>query len=132
MLLPENERFHKLAPKDVLKADEKPLIEMQLAKQTTSTGEQIVMNCPMYASDTREELNDRIQMCFSIMQERMEEENKVLLKLAEDAKRKKKEAEEEAFRLEEERKEKAHQEELRRIEERNARKGKKLEAVKEN
>jgi len=124
MLIPEHEKFHKMGPVDTFKKEERAM-SIQVARQTSTTGEQIVMECPVFASDTREELNARLGMCYSIMQDRLEDENKAMLRLQEEAKKRKAAAEEEERAKAEEK----HQEELRRIEERNARKKGKVVAL---
>jgi hypothetical protein len=108
MLLPEHERFHKLGPNETIKADAKQVMEIQVARQTSTTGEQIAIGCPVYADDTREELNARLGMVYSILQDRLEEENKAMLNLTEKAKERKRQAEEE----EEKRKDELHKKEL--------------------
>jgi hypothetical protein len=117
-LIPEHEKFHALGPIDTIKSGGERVMGIQIARQTNATGEQIVMECPVYNTDTRDELNARLQMCYSLLQDRLEDENKAMLALEEKAKAKKAAAEAE----EEARKEEKHQTELRRIEERNARK----------
>ena len=79
-MLKKHERFHKLGPAD-LNWDEKPLTEVLVQRQTSMTGETISISVPVYAADTREVLNDRMGLFFSIMQDRMEDENERVMEL---------------------------------------------------
>jgi hypothetical protein len=63
-----------LGAKDVLK-DSTPLTQVSVTRVTSKTGEQFHMDCPIYGDDTREEINERMGMFLSIIQDRLEEEN---------------------------------------------------------
>lgn len=82
-LLPEHEQYHKLGPKDVGfdKDKEGRVAELNIARTTSHTGEQLMISCPVYASDSRDELSARVQFCFSIIQDRMEDENVAMIEL---------------------------------------------------
>lgn len=80
MLLEKHERFHKLGLSD-LKWDAKPVTEVLVQRQTAMTGETLSIAVPLYADDTREVLNDRMGLFFSIMQDRMEDENERVMEL---------------------------------------------------
>lgn len=75
MLLPEHERFHKLAPSEV--GLKEPTF-IQVARTTNQTGEQFQFAVPVYPDDTREALKDRLGFFLSLAQERMEEENRAV------------------------------------------------------
>lgn len=76
MLLPEHERFHKLSPKDVkLQGDKKHAMVFDIQRTTLHTGENVHVSVPVYDDDSREELNDRIGFAFSVIQDRLEQEN---------------------------------------------------------
>lgn len=77
MLLAEHKKYHEMSPKDVVK-QEQSVMSIDVARTTTHTGEQFHVTIPVYISDSREELRDRMQFCLSIMQERMEEENEAM------------------------------------------------------
>lgn len=97
MLLEEHKIYHELGPKDVRWADEeeKTACEVHIVRQTSATGEQINISVPLFAKDSREDVKSRLGMVYSILQDRMEEENKALIALEEKVKAKK-EAEEAA------------------------------------
>jgi len=76
-LMPEHEKYHALGPSD-LKFGEKPVMNFGVARTTAQTGEQLHVECPVYASDSREEVLSRLGFCYSIIQERMEDENKAV------------------------------------------------------
>ena len=79
-LLPEFMKYHKLGPNE-LKFGEKAIMTLDVARQTNNTGEQLHISVPIYADDSREEMMSRIHMAYSILQERLEDENKVMQKL---------------------------------------------------
>jgi hypothetical protein len=85
MLLPEHAMYHKFGPKD-LKWDGEKVSEFAVTRTTSATGEQCQILCPIFKDDSRDDMMNRIHMCYSILQERMEDENKVTLALEEKAK----------------------------------------------
>ena len=78
MLLTEHTKYHKMGPKDIPapEAGAPHLLEVDMMRQTSTTGETISIKCPVYQSDDRETMMNRINMCYSILQERLEDENK--------------------------------------------------------
>jgi hypothetical protein len=76
-LMPEHEKYHKLSPRD-LKFGEKPVMNFGVARTTAMTGEQLHVDCPVYMSDSREDVLNRLGFCYSIIQERLEDENKAV------------------------------------------------------
>lgn len=82
--MPLSERtkeFHTLGPCDVKKGGEETWMKVNVVRQTSHTGEQFHFEIPVYASDTREEMNKRIGMCLSVIQDRLEEENEAFLEI---------------------------------------------------
>lgn len=73
----DTEKYHTLGPKDVWK-DETSVGTVDIARTTNATGEQLHINCPIYKTDTREELNERLQVCYSVLQDRLEQENRIV------------------------------------------------------
>jgi hypothetical protein len=85
-LLIEHEKYHTMGPKDV-KWEGEQAFPMQISRQSSGLGEQITIECPVYKDDTREDMMNRIHMCYSIIQERLESENKALLEAEGKAKK---------------------------------------------
>lgn len=78
-MLPELEKYHSMSPKDVgLSGEKKQVTVIDVARTTNHTGEQFHVAVPVYAEDTRQELRDRIYFFLSIVQERLEEENRAI------------------------------------------------------
>jgi hypothetical protein len=78
MLLEEHAAYHKMAPKDVgLKAQ----THIDVIRTTNQTGEQFHVQVPVYEDDTREAVKSRVNFFLSIIQDRMEDENKAVSKL---------------------------------------------------
>jgi len=63
-----------LGPKEVAK-DSAIFTKIDVVRVTSKTGEQFHMECPLYVDDTREEVNTRMGMLLSVVQDRLEEEN---------------------------------------------------------
>lgn len=80
MLLDEHAKYHKLGPKDC-NWEGKQCAEIAIARQTSALGEQCEIKVPIFTEDTREQMMDKIHMAYSIMQERMEDQNKVVMGL---------------------------------------------------
>lgn len=79
-LLKEHEKYHTLSPVDVgMSTDKRQVATIDVARTTNHTGEQFHVAVPVYADDTREALNDRLQFFLSIIQDRLEEENKAVV-----------------------------------------------------
>lgn len=76
MMLAEHERAHSLGPIDVGLKNE---MVINIARTTNQTGEQFHFQVPIYPDDSRDMVNDRVNFCLSIMQDRMEDENKRVL-----------------------------------------------------
>lgn len=77
-LLPEYEKYHSLGPKDVGIRNEPAPMLVEIARQTNRTGEQITIKVPVYGDESRAVLHDRLQMAYSVLQDRMEDENKAV------------------------------------------------------
>lgn len=78
-LLPEHERYHTLGPKDVgVDGDKKPAMTIDVLRTTNNTGEQLHIQVPIYGDDSRDQLRDRLNFAYSILQERLEDENKAV------------------------------------------------------
>jgi hypothetical protein len=78
----ESERFHTLGPKETIKSGD-PAFRIGIVRTTSYTGEQFHIDCPVYADDSRAELHDRVGMCLSVIQERLEEENEAMVEINE-------------------------------------------------
>lgn len=74
----KHRKYHELSPCDVFTKEETPITSYDVGRATSATGEQFHFSCPVYKSDTREELNNRIQFLMSIVQDRLEEENEAM------------------------------------------------------
>ncbi len=84
MLLPEHAQYHKLGPKDcAFKSYKKKVADVNICRNTSTTGEQISILIPIYSDDSRKEMDDRLGMAYSILQDRLEAENKVMAVLNE-------------------------------------------------
>ena len=80
MLLEDHAKYHKLGPSDVgLQAT----AYLDIARTTSHTGEQFHVQVPVYKEDSREQLKDRVNFFLSIIQDRMEDENKAVNKMNE-------------------------------------------------
>jgi thiamine kinase-like enzyme len=80
MLLEDHAKYHALGPADVgLQAT----AYLDIARTTSHTGEQFHVQVPVYKEDTREQLKDRVNFFLSIIQDRMEDENKAVNKMNE-------------------------------------------------
>jgi hypothetical protein len=90
LLLPEHKIFHSMGPKDCQWHDAKDLaFHVQFQRQTNTTGEMLAIQIPVFIHDTREEMMKRIQIAYSIAQERLVEENKAMINLARKAEERK-------------------------------------------
>ena len=79
MFSAETEQHHLLSPKDLqLDSDKKPAMNIDIARTTNHTGEQLHVTVPIYGDETREAIMQRLGFAYSIIQERLESENKVL------------------------------------------------------
>lgn len=79
-LLKEQEKYHQMSPTDVsMSSDKKPVATIDVARTTNHTGEQFHVAVPVYADDTRDQVNDRLQFFLSIIQDRLEQENKAIV-----------------------------------------------------
>lgn len=75
MLLDEHEGYHKIGPKDVgLQTHAK----IDVVRTTSVTHEQFHIEIPVYPDDSREMLRNRVGMFLSVIQDRLEEENKAV------------------------------------------------------
>lgn len=78
-LIPEHEQHHSLGPKDVgIKWDKPAAMHVEVVRTTNQTGEQICVKVPVYGDESREELQKRLAMAYSIIQDRLEDENKAV------------------------------------------------------
>jgi len=79
MLPLTDETFHTLGPKDLgIDPEKKSIMSMDIAKTTNHTGEQIHIAVPIYADDDRIAVSRRLGFAYSLIQDRMEAENKAL------------------------------------------------------
>jgi hypothetical protein len=79
MLPMTDETFHMMGPKDLgIDPDKKSIMNMDIARTTNHTGEQLHISVPMYADDDRATVSKRLGFAFSIIQDRMESENKAM------------------------------------------------------
>ena len=74
-ILPEHEKYHTMDAKD---AHIKEKIIMHVTRNTTQTGEQFHAEIPVYPEDTRQMVKDRTNFMLSIIQDRLEDENKAV------------------------------------------------------
>jgi hypothetical protein len=81
MLVKEHEKYHKMCPKDI-RWDGTKVSEIEVARQTEATGEQFCIKIPVFLEDSREILMDRVNFIYSIIQDRMEDENKATVEAA--------------------------------------------------
>lgn len=78
-LSPETKVFHSIGPKDIgLDPERKPAMNIGIVRTTNQTGEQIHIDCPVYGDETREVLKQRLGFAYSVLQDRLEEENKAV------------------------------------------------------
>lgn len=81
-LLPRYTHYHKKGAKDIAWGKEEDLgFHVQLQRATSVTNEQFAIQIPIYKTDTREEMRDRLQLAYSIVQERLEDENDSMIEL---------------------------------------------------
>lgn len=83
MLLQDHEKYHNMSPADI-KWEGTKVCEFEVARQTEATGEQFCIKIPLFLEDTREVLMDRVNFVYSIIQDRMEDENKATVQAAID------------------------------------------------
>src|SRR5580692_600922 len=75
MMLPEHEKYHKM-PASEAHIKEKTI--MHVSRSTAQTGEQFHAEIPIYPEDTREQIKDRTNFMLSIIQDRLEDENRAV------------------------------------------------------
>lgn len=78
MLLQDHEKYHTMGPGDV---GLKEPMHVGIIRTTAQTGEQFQFDVPIYPDDSREMVRNRINFVLSIMQDRMEDENKAVEEL---------------------------------------------------
>jgi hypothetical protein len=79
MFSAEEEKFHSLGPKDLgLDPEKKASMSIDIARNTNHTGEQLHVSVPIYGNETREEIQRRLGFAYSVIQDRLEAENKVI------------------------------------------------------
>lgn len=84
---PKHKKWHSLAPKAVSWGVKKePVMTSIDVTRSSMEGEQISFRCPVFKSDTREELSDRLGLLFSVVQDRLEDANEAWKEAAEKAK----------------------------------------------
>lgn len=77
--MPEHKTYHTIGPKDLgFDGDKKAAMTVDILRTTNHTGEQIHIQVPVYGDETREELKTKLGFVYSIIQDRMEEENKAV------------------------------------------------------
>lgn len=70
---------HTYGPKDLgLDPEKKSVMSVDIARTTNHTGEQIHISVPMYSDDDRETVLKRLGFAYSVIQDRMESENKAM------------------------------------------------------
>ncbi len=79
-MLPLTESNHHIAgPKDLgLDPEKKSVMSIDVARTTNMTGEQLHISVPIYADDDRAVVQKRLGFAYSLLQDRMEQENKAL------------------------------------------------------
>lgn len=79
MLLSEHQPYHVMGPKDIgLDPDKKSAMTIDVLRTTNHTGEQLHVQVPVYGNETREEVQQRLGFVYSLIQDRLEEENKAV------------------------------------------------------
>lgn len=81
-ILKDHNKFHGKGPKELCHGDDKDvLFAVQVQKQVSVSGEQMAIQVPIFKSDTREAMNERLHLAYEIMGERMGYENAAVEKL---------------------------------------------------
>lgn len=84
MLLPEHKEFHEMGPKDLgFRTKEESVMSVDIARTTNQTGEQIHVSVPVYKDEDRETVQRRLGFAFSLIQDRLKDENKAIMYLNE-------------------------------------------------
>jgi hypothetical protein len=85
----KHERFHKLGPQDVSWGKEvegkKTVVMSFSVTRSTIDNEQVSMQVPVFAEDSRETLEDRMGFAFSVVQDRLDEAAKAWEEAAQTA-----------------------------------------------
>lgn len=75
MLLTEHAKYHEMGAKE---ANIREKTVMHISRQTTQTGEQLHCEVPIFPEDTRAEVKTRLNFFYSLMQDRLDDENKAV------------------------------------------------------
>lgn len=79
MFSADTEVHHSLGPKDLgLDPEKKAAMSVDIARSTNHTGEQLHVSVPIYGTESREEIQKRLGFAYSIIQDRLEAENKLI------------------------------------------------------
>lgn len=79
MFSAEEEKYHSMGPRDLgLQPEKKAAMSVDIARNTNHTGEQLHISVPIYGDESREEVQKRLGFAYSILQDRLEAENKVI------------------------------------------------------
>ncbi len=76
MLLQEHKKYHEMGAQE---AQLKEKTTVHVVRTTNQTGEQFHVEVPIYPTDDREAIKNRVNFFLSIIQDRMEDENKAMV-----------------------------------------------------
>lgn len=94
LILPDFGSYDGKGPKELNHGEDKEvLFNVQVARNTSVTGEQIAISVPIYKSDSYEDMIKRMDLAYHIPQLRLESENKLMLALEKKQKEQAKHAE---------------------------------------
>ncbi len=78
MLVSDHAKYHSMKPSDI-KWSGKKVAAIEYLRPTSNDGEQVSLAIDIFIDDTREQLTDRINFLYSLVQDRMEDNNKAVL-----------------------------------------------------
>lgn len=78
----KHQKFHSVGPKDVKFGGKDDAVMMVSITRSTIDNEQLSVSVPVFAQDSREDMDLRIGMALSIAQERMEDANEAWKQVA--------------------------------------------------
>lgn len=84
LILPDFGSYDGKGPADLKHGSEdQALFNVQIARNTNATGEQIAISVPVYKSDSYADMIARLELAYHIPQLRLEQENKFMIALNE-------------------------------------------------
>jgi len=78
MLVKDHAKYHAMKPEDI-KWDGPKVATIEYLRPTSNDGEQVSLAIPVFKDDSREQLTDRINFLYSVVQDRMEDNNKAVM-----------------------------------------------------